>query len=235
MVGGRRWVAGRVLLVGLLVSVFSVLPALAETFDITIDEERLLELTNAARSDAGLPLLRNAPELMYSAETKARDLEQRGYFSHYSPEGTSPFDLMRQAGADFSAAGENIARGPTLDKIFAGWMNSPDHRRIILGREYTHFGIGVVSQGGTYWAVQHFVRLRTAAKDHPPAPEAATAPASAQGPSAPGERAYVVQPGDTLPLIAQRLGFPLWRLLVENGFSVLGELNPGRIIRLPQL
>lgn len=220
---------------------WGALPSLAQPFDISPEEERLAELTNSARSDAGLPPLRLAPELMRSAETKARDMQQRGYFSHNSPEGTSPFTLMRQAGADFSTAGENIGQGASVDRVFAAWMKSAEHRQNILSPDYTHLGTGVTVQGGRVTAVQHFARLRTPGKDYlpapatpaPSAPPPATQPAPAPAP-APGPGTYVVQPGDTLASIAQRAGVPAWRLIIENGWSALGELRPGQVIRIPQ-
>lgn len=245
-----RWVGAAVLTALALTAA----PALTQqSFDITPEEERLVELTNRARSDAGLAPLRTAPELMRSAEIKARDMEERNYFSHYSPEGTSPFTLMRQSGADFTAAGENLAQGASVDRIFASWMKSPDHKKNILGRDFTHLGIGVVTgQGGRLTAVQHFARLRTVTKDYQPppapspapepaptrpaptapAPTPAPAPAPAPTPTA-GPGTYVVRPGDTLYLIGQRFNVPVWRLILENGWDVLGELRPGQVMRIP--
>ncbi|MDI6870404.1 MAG: CAP domain-containing protein [Bacillota bacterium] len=167
---GRRRIPARwrLVLLGAAVAVFLCLgarPGWTQPFDISPEEERLVELTNTARSDQGLPPLRIAPELMRSAEAKARDMKERDYFAHHSPEGTGPFTLMREAGADFSTAGENLAEGPSADRIFAGWMKSDEQRRNILSREYTHLGIGVVSQNGRLIAVQHFARLRNATKD----------------------------------------------------------------------
>lgn len=237
--------AAAALAVLLLVAV----PAWTEpSFDVTPEEERLIELTNLARSDEGLPPLRSAPELMRSAEAKGRDMDERGYFSHYSPEGTSPFDLMRQSGAKFSSAGENIAQGTSVDRIFVSWMQSADHRENILARGYTHLGVGVVrDQAGRLIAVQHFACLTSSGKDYTarvsrPAVEPVSAPvtgpalpsASPSGGGKPSPSTYVVQPGDTLHLIGQRLGIPVWRLILENMWEVVGELRPGQVIRVPR-
>lgn len=230
-----------------------------QSFTLSPEEEKVADLTNSARSDAGLPPLRFSAELTRSAEAKATDMQQRGYFSHNSPEGESPFALMSRYGVDYTSAGENLAQGPSIDRMFASWMNSPEHKKNILSPDYTHLGVGVVSQGGRFTAVQHFARLRNAGKDYTPAPAAPSpapsgsalpapstpAPAAptpaaptptAPTPAAPAQPAkgtYVVQPGDSLYLIGQKLGIPVWRLIVANGWEVLGELRPGQVIRLP--
>jgi hypothetical protein len=211
-------------------------PGWAQQGDIAAEEKRVVELTNSARSDEGLPPLRISPELRRSAEVKARDMKARGYFAHYSPEGTSPFTLMRETGADFSAAGENLGEGSSVDRIFAAWMESSEHRKNALSPDFTHLGVGVVAQGRLL-VVQHFARLRGTTKDYPPqpAPPTPAPPAPAPGqPTASAAGTYVVQPGETLAGIAQRLGVPPWRIIIENGWSVLGELQPGQVIRVPR-
>ena len=74
---------------------------------------------------------------------------QRGYFSHYSPEGFSPFDRMDKAGILYDAAGENLALSPNTDIAMQGLLNSPGHRANILSVSFGRIGIGVID-GGIY-------------------------------------------------------------------------------------
>lgn len=78
-------------------------------------EEQMLRLVNEERTARGL-----APPVMDEglravARAHARDMFERGYFSHFTPEGLSPFDRMRAAGIRFLAAGENLALAPTVE------------------------------------------------------------------------------------------------------------------------
>jgi uncharacterized protein YkwD len=73
----------------------------------------------------------------------------RGYFSHISPEGKSPFDRMKAGGVSFGSAGENLALAPTLELAHQGLMNSPGHRANILSPKYKTVGIGIIN-GGPY-------------------------------------------------------------------------------------
>jgi len=59
----------------------------------------------------------------------------------------SPFDRMRQGGARFRAAGENIALAPTVEVAHNGLMNSPGHRENILNPAFGRVGIGVEDGG----------------------------------------------------------------------------------------
>ncbi|MCP6429200.1 CAP domain-containing protein, partial [Klebsiella pneumoniae] len=77
------------------------------------------------------------------ARNYAQDMLNRNYFSHYSPEGQSPFDRMKQAGITYSAAGENIAINRTVQQAEAAFMNSSGHRANILNSTYTKVGIGI--------------------------------------------------------------------------------------------
>jgi len=94
------------------------------------------------------------------ARVKAEDMRDNNYFSHTSPTYGSPFDMMKQFGISFTAAGENIAKGQkTPESVMSGWMNSPGHRANILSANYNQIGVGYVtdSRGTTYW-VQEFIR-----------------------------------------------------------------------------
>jgi uncharacterized protein YkwD len=73
----------------------------------------------------------------------------RGYFSHITPEGLSPFDRMKKLKVRFLAAGENLALGQTLNICHRGLMNSPGHRANILNRAFGRVGIGILD-GGFY-------------------------------------------------------------------------------------
>lgn len=118
----------------------------------------MLILVNQERQRQGLAALRVDTGLEGVARIKAKDMVDRGYFSHQSPNYGSPFDMMRSFGVTYRAAGENIAGNPSVTGAFQSWMNSPGHRANILSRQYNFTGIGIV-QGGQYgmMLVQEFV------------------------------------------------------------------------------
>lgn len=123
-------------------------------------EQQVVDLVNKERAAAGLSALKVNAELSAMAEKKAEDLRDNNYFDHTSPVYGSPFDMMRQFGISYTAAGENIAKGQrTPAEVMNGWMNSSGHRANILNSRYTEIGMGYVtdSNGTTYW-VQEFIR-----------------------------------------------------------------------------
>jgi uncharacterized protein YkwD/uncharacterized membrane protein required for colicin V production len=115
----------------------------------TEDEQRMLDLVNTERTTRNLPPLAMDATLRSLARSYALDLFARGYFSHTSKEGLSPFDRMRNAGVIYGLAGENLALAPTLDLAHDGLMQSPGHRANILNPGFHKAGIGVLD-GGVY-------------------------------------------------------------------------------------
>ncbi len=113
------------------------------------DEQAMLDLLNHERTSRGLPTLRLNTRARAVARTYSIDMFGRGYFSHISLEGKSPFDRMRAGGLHFNAAGENLALAPTLALAHQGLMNSPGHRANILNPAYHTVGIGIIN-GGPY-------------------------------------------------------------------------------------
>lgn len=112
-------------------------------------EARMLELINAERVKVGAPALIMDETLVVIAREHSQDMWHRSYFAHVNPDGEDPFDRMREGGADFLRAGENLALARTVGRAHEGLMNSPGHKRNILDPEFTRVGIGVID-GGIY-------------------------------------------------------------------------------------
>lgn len=107
-------------------------------------EAQMLQMVNRERAAAGLRPLAPDPELTEVARRHSSDMFARGYFSHNTPEGLSPFDRMRAGGVTYRTAGENLALAPTLTIAHNGLMNSPGHRANILRPEFGRVGIGIM-------------------------------------------------------------------------------------------
>ena len=123
-----------------------------KTDNIAIDEQaenKMLTLVNSQRVSAGLSPLEIRSVLVSVARDHCKDMLQRGYFSHYTPEGLSPFDRMAEKNITFTFAGENLALAPNTELAMKGLMQSPGHRANILSADYRRVGIGVWD-GGVY-------------------------------------------------------------------------------------
>ncbi len=114
-----------------------------------VSEDRMFVLVNKEREQAGLSPLVSDEKLRDLARSYAGDMLSRGYFSHYNPEGLSPFHRMLAANIPFLYAGENLALAPTVDLAMHGLINSEGHRENILSDKFGKVGIGVVD-GGIY-------------------------------------------------------------------------------------
>ncbi|MBI1919007.1 CvpA family protein [Candidatus Microgenomates bacterium] len=112
-------------------------------------EQQMFNLVNQARAAQGVKPLLFDDRLREVARAHAKDMFMRGYFSHYTPEGLSPFDRMAAANISFNAAGENLAYAPNVTLAHDGLMKSPGHRANILSGDFGKVGIGVID-GGIY-------------------------------------------------------------------------------------
>jgi len=123
-----------------------------KTTDVTVDEsseEKMLAMVNSEREKEGVPLLVMDEKLRLLARDYSKDMFARGYFSHYNPEGASPFDRMSLRDISFQNAGENLALAPNVDLAMDGLMRSPGHKANILSSKFGKVGIGVID-GGIY-------------------------------------------------------------------------------------
>ena len=135
---------------------------------------------NRLRARAGVPALALNPKLTAAAQGHADDMAAHGYFSHTGRDGRTFGQRIRAAGyADYTALGENIARGqPGWYAAIASWMRSPGHRANMLSPSFKDIGLGGRSR---YW-VQDFGTRRAAAV----AADMAAGPGPAAGGAATG-------------------------------------------------
>lgn len=110
-----------------------------------IDPEKVIELTNIQRQNAGLDVVKENKELDAAALAKASDMFAKGYWAHVSPTGTEPWYFITQAGYKYQHAGENLARDFSNPKdIVAAWMASPTHKQNLLDSRYQDIGVAVM-------------------------------------------------------------------------------------------
>ena len=106
---------------------------------------------NRERAARDLPRLRVDRRLARAGRRHARDMVRRGFFSHVTPTGRRMTERVEATGylrdAASWALGETLAWGTgscsTPTATVTAWMESPPHRRILLGRRYREIGVGV--------------------------------------------------------------------------------------------
>lgn len=112
----------------------------------------VLKLVNQERAKAGLPALKLDKSVEKAANVRAEEIVSS--FSHTRPNGTSFSTAIKESGAKFNGAGENIAWGQKTPKqVMDGWMNSEGHRANILNKKFTKIGVGYYqnAKGVNYW------------------------------------------------------------------------------------
>ncbi|MFZ5932720.1 MAG: CvpA family protein [Patescibacteria group bacterium] len=125
-------------------------PIAVERTELAVDavsESEMFRLVNKERRERGLPELVWAPDIVPIARAHAKDMWERKYFSHYSPEGDDVGDRLDRAGISYHLAGENLALAPTFSTAHTGFMNSEGHRVNILEPKFKRVGIGVIDNG----------------------------------------------------------------------------------------
>ncbi|WP_254824596.1 CAP domain-containing protein [Haloglomus halophilum] len=135
--------------------------------DTTANMERAIhEATNRRREQHDLAPLSYSDHLAAVALQHSRDMAERDYFDHTSPDDEDAAGRYRRFGHDDRSVGENIARRHPLPTASAtdiaaavvdGWMNSPGHRENLLRERFEAEGLGVfVDTDGAVYATQNF-------------------------------------------------------------------------------
>ncbi len=124
------------------------------------DADTLVQLINAMRVGAGLNALNPNPILMQVAQSHAEYQAATGTITHYSADGTRPFQRALNAGywiaGDLSRNGwfsENIIGGPgmTPGRAVEAWMGDDPHLNTMMGANYEEIGVGIASDGESFY------------------------------------------------------------------------------------
>lgn len=110
-----------------------------------IPPDKVIELTNQKRNDAGVGNLVYNPKLAAAARSKGEHMLAQDYWAHVAPDGTQPWKFFTDVGYVYRYAGENLARDfsdPT--STVDAWMASPSHKENLLSAKYKDIGIAVV-------------------------------------------------------------------------------------------
>ncbi len=124
------------------------------TFEISDDEQKLVDLTNEARKKENLAPVKPNKTLFAVARAHSANMARQKQMNHVL-DGKNPGQRLKAAGYPYASYGENVAfsQGWSLEDVMNGWMKSAGHRANILGKDYREIGIGVATgeDGQTYY------------------------------------------------------------------------------------
>ncbi len=137
-------------------------PRKAREFDSKAACEAVVKAHNRERAEAKLPALEVSSKLQAAAERHAKDMAAHGKMTHKGSDGSSSIHRIVAKGYNYRRAGENIAAGHfTVDGLMKGWMESPHHKRNILG-SFSQIGVACATglDGKRYWCVTFGLPVR---------------------------------------------------------------------------
>lgn len=107
-----------------------------EQFEVRVRDKEMFGLINDYRLSIARKAFCPNPKLYKAALGHSRDMADRGYSGHVTPEGKTPTMRVREAGhLDYEVGlGEVLAGQSTTStpqKAFNAWMNSPGHKAIL--------------------------------------------------------------------------------------------------------
>ncbi len=121
------------------------------------EEQTFLDRANGLRSSVGATPLQEHGTLTAKAEAWAHHMARTGRLEHSNLSADLP-------GVQWKALGENVGwSSPTSDTLLTihnAFVSSPDHKRNLVDRRFTHMGVGVAVDGaGRVWVAEVFAQL----------------------------------------------------------------------------
>ncbi len=107
----------------------------------------------------GLPAVVLNAFLTRAAQNYAAVLAEYEWFDHTGPDGSTLATRAESAGYTGGRLGEVLYVGPTSGsaaEVVAAWLDSPIHRSILLGEQFTEIGVGCAVSGDIHRCVEDF-------------------------------------------------------------------------------
>src|SRR3989344_3203097 len=128
----------------LVITIF-LYPNIITADNIDVNARELISLTNDYRKSLGLNELQPNARLTQAAVNKARDLLNKQYFAHTSPDNKKFSDWIKEVGYKYFYVGENLAIDFNNNQdLFRAWLNSPTHKENIIKPQYQEIGLAVL-------------------------------------------------------------------------------------------
>lgn len=149
----------------------------APELNTTLAEQQITEAVNDERTARGIEPVEHEDAIALVARNHSRDMIEREYYAHESPEGETAFERIEEGAASCGTVGENIAatwwyepfettdgerdRHTTVEELADGlaeqWLNSQSHRENMLDPRWERTGVGVaVTDDGEVLVTQNF-------------------------------------------------------------------------------
>jgi uncharacterized protein YkwD len=227
---------------------------------VDTDPNSLIAAVNDLRASRGLPAYKVNALLMSITQAHAQYMASIGSVTHYSADGSRPFQRALAAGypvaGDLSLGGfysENIIAGSNMSvqEAVQAWKGDDPHLNTMVSPNLVEVGAGSVDVGGYIYYVLDAARPSGTVPTYiPPASQATSEGTGEAGgvptqqatvmtivpntPLANGSIVHIVQPGETLWLIAISYGVKVDDLLNLNRLLPGSAIYPGDkiIIRL---
>lgn len=118
--------------------------------------EKVLAAHNQMRDRERLAPLVLDPKLSSAAVAHARDMASHQEMRHAGSDGSTPLERLHRTGYKDRTSAENVAHGyDSVEAVMQGWLNSPPHRKNILGAyEQMGFGVARDEDGRPYWCAE---------------------------------------------------------------------------------
>ena len=156
----QRFILTAVLLVAVAGAIALPVYAGQDAAPLQNDADMVIQLINQMRVAGGLNALTPNPILMQVAQAHAEYQAASGLITHYSADGTRPFQRALNAGywvaGDLSRNGwfsENIIGGPgmTPERAVKAWTGDAPHLNTMMGPNYQDIGVGIASDGESWY------------------------------------------------------------------------------------
>ena len=134
------------------------------SLNLSNDEIQIHYLVNNERRRKGLGNLNWDDDLARLARNYSRQMARESFFSHFDRNGDSVVERAEKSNVrGWSRIGENLFFCEGYDNFDSlavrGWMNSSEHRRNILDRQFNTTGIGVAAtRDGRIYITQVFTK-----------------------------------------------------------------------------
>lgn len=134
------------ILAGGVVIVLTVLLAAC----MSAEQNRTLDALNRDRRTHRLTNLPTHDALNKKAQAWAEKIARDNRLSHSN--------MAQGIPGCYRRVGENVGYNTSPETVQAGYMNSPNHRKNVLDRAWTHVGVGAARNGNRWFTVQVFLQ-----------------------------------------------------------------------------